>query len=104
MAFNTNRTTALTAVAEACNSSVPPTVGLHGRHPSQFHTRPYTERSMWTLTAISLSGEKEAPFTAFARAMPKSGAKRQLLTEAPPSTWVASSVAVESIRQDWMEW
>ena len=34
--------------------------------------------------AISLSAVKGTPFTAFARAMRRSGARRQLLTESPP--------------------
>ena len=71
--------------------------GVTWQAPIIFLTRLYTERSMWTPTAISLSAEKGAPFTAFARAMPRSGARHQLLTEAPPSTWVATSVAAESM-------
>ena len=75
MDSNTSRTTALTAAAAACNSNVPPTAGSHGRRPSLFPTRLYTERSMWTRTAISLSAEKGAPFSAFARAMPRSASQ-----------------------------
>src|SRR5207249_3181770 len=104
MVSNTSQTMALTAAAAAWNSNAPPMAGSHGRIRSVFLTGLSTERSMWTRTAISLSVAKEAPFTAFARAMPRSEAKRQLLIEAPPSIWVALSVAGESIQQDWMEW
>src|SRR5437764_11321422 len=104
MDSNTSQMTALTAAAAAWNSNAPPMVESHGRRRSLFLTDRCTERLMWTRTAISLSAEKGALFTAFARAMPRSEARHQLLTEAPPLTWVASSVAGESIQQDWMEW
>ena len=50
---------------------------------------------------LFIGGEGSTPFTACARAMRRSRPRRRLLTEAPPSTWVASSVAGESIQQDW---
>ena len=102
MDSNTSQTTALTAAAAAWNSNVPLTVGSHGRHRSLFLTRPCTERSTWTRTAISLSAEKGAPFTAFARAMPRSAARHQLLTEAPPSTgWLHRQRGNQSSRTGW---
>ena len=52
---------------------------------------------------LFIGGEGSNTFFAFARAMRRSRPRRQLLTEAPPSTWVASSVVAESIQQDWME-
>src|SRR4051812_29615199 len=104
MAFNISQTMALTATAAAWNSSAPPTAGAHGSRLSLFLTGLCTELSMWIRMAIFLSVAKEAPFTVFGRAMLRSGARHQLLTEAPPSIWVASSVAAELIPQVWTEW
>src|SRR5437773_7041117 len=104
MASNTSQTTALTVVAAAWNSNAPPTAGSPGRLRSLFLTGLTWERSTWTPMATSLSVAKDsATFLVCARAMRRSGARRQLLTEAPKSTWVAASVAVESIQQDWMD-
>src|SRR6266478_7837985 len=104
MASNTSQTTALTVAAAAWNFNVLPTAGSPGRRRLIFLIRLYTERSTWTLTATCLSAAKEtAGSFASDRALPRSGARHQLLTEAPPLTLVASSVAGESIRQDWME-
>ena len=52
---------------------------------------------------LFIGGEGPAPSSACARAMRRSRPRRRLLTEAPPSIWVASSVAGESIQQDWMD-
>src|SRR6266545_4596538 len=99
-ASNTRQTTALTVAAAACNFNVPPTAGSPGRRRLVFLTRLYTERSTWTLMVTFLSAAKET-WGSFAsvRAMRRSGARHRLLTEAPPSTWVASSVAGELIQQ-----
>src|SRR5204862_8306211 len=102
-AFNISQTTVLTAAAAAWNSNGPPMAELPGRIRSLFLTGLCTEPSMWTRTAIFLSVEKGAAFTAFALAMPRSGPRHQPLTEARLSTWVALSVVAESIQQVWME-
>src|SRR6266404_5081687 len=92
-----------TVVKPGRNCKPTKTAASHGRRRLVFLTRLYTERSTWTPTAIFLSAAKGIPFTAFARAMRSSGARRQLLTKAPPSTWVATSVAGESTQQDWTD-
>src|SRR5437773_3613842 len=97
MGFNTRQTTALTAAAVACNSNALQTAERPGRVQSVFPMGLYTDHSTWTQTAtfLSVAGSVARRFIASARAMRSSGAKHQLLTESPPSTWVARSVAVE---------
>ena len=85
MVSSTRPTTALTAAAVAWNSSAPPTAASPGRVQLTFPMGLCTERSMWTRTATCLSGARGTRrFTASARAMRRSGARRQLLIEAPP--------------------
>ena len=64
--------------AAACNSNVPPTAGSPGRRRLLFLKGLYLGRSTWTPTAIFLSAAKDSiPFTAFARAMHRSGDRHQ---------------------------
>src|SRR5262249_17855498 len=104
MGSNTKQTMVLTARAVESNFNVPRMAVSPGKLRLLFLTDRPAERSTSIPMAIcSLVVKAQVPFGAFARVTHRLGVRRQPLTEARPSTWVASSVSGESIQTDWME-